>query len=90
MTPVEVIALSGCTRPENGRGCSICLGAAERHVRAVEAGGMVVVPESLVTVLPTVSLDDPCVECREGFEKGDQVSWRLRFQPQGLIHEECK
>lgn len=44
MTPVELIALAGCSRPENGRGCPVCVSAAEAHVRAVEAAGMVVVP----------------------------------------------
>ena len=43
MNPVEVIALSGCSRPENGRPCSICVGRAEKHVQAVETAGMVVV-----------------------------------------------
>lgn len=42
MTPVEVIALSGCSRPEGGRACSICIGAAEVHVKAVESAGLVV------------------------------------------------
>lgn len=43
MTSAEVIALSGCSRPEDGRACKICLDAAQRHVRAVEEAGMVVV-----------------------------------------------
>ena len=52
MTPAEVIALHGCSRPENGHPCSICVGAAERHVRAAECAGMVVVAaEDLRTYL---------------------------------------
>ena len=43
VTPVEVIALSGCSRPEDGQACSICVGAAEVHVKAVESAGLVVV-----------------------------------------------
>lgn len=48
----------------------------------------VVVP--FITDLPSVPLDAPCVECGETFEPGDRVSWRLRYAPQGLIHEECR
>ena len=52
MTPVEVIALHGCSRVEKGRPCHICVGQAERHVRAVERAGMVVVSaEDLRTYL---------------------------------------
>lgn len=48
---VEIIALSGCSRPEDGRPCKICVGAAERHVKAVEDAGLVVVSaEDLKTV----------------------------------------
>lgn len=43
MTPVELIALVGCSRPEGGRACSICVSAAEVHVQAVESAGLVVV-----------------------------------------------
>lgn len=42
MTPVEVVALHGCSRPEGGRACPICLESAEGHVRAVREAGLVV------------------------------------------------
>lgn len=44
MTPVEAVALHGCTFPKDGRACHICLDRAQRHVRAVTEAGMVVVP----------------------------------------------
>lgn len=59
MTPVELIALHGCSRPEEGRGCSVCLAAAEVHMRAVEDAGLAVVSaiahEGLICVAEYVS-----------------------------------
>lgn len=43
-----------------------------------------------ITTLPIVTLGAPCVECFEPFEPADRVTWRLRYSPQGLIHEECQ
>lgn len=31
-----------------------------------------------------------CVECGEPFERRDSITWRLRWSPQGPIHEECR
>lgn len=31
-----------------------------------------------------------CVECGEAIESGDAITWRLRWSPQGPIHEECR
>lgn len=43
-----------------------------------------------VSDLPVVRLSDPCVECGEHFEPGDEVTWRMRWLPQGLIHAACR
>ncbi|MFD1546973.1 hypothetical protein [Nonomuraea guangzhouensis] len=63
-TPVEIIALSGCSRPEDGRPCKICVGRAEKHVRAVEAGGLAVVSaeerRELLALLRELADPDPC------------------------------
>lgn len=39
---------------------------------------------------PVIAFGDPCVECSESFEPGDAVTWRVRYAPQGLIHQECR
>lgn len=31
-----------------------------------------------------------CVECGTTIEDGDRITWRLRWSPQGPIHEECR
>ncbi|MFC9973576.1 hypothetical protein ACFVH6_22045 [Spirillospora sp. NPDC127200] len=31
-----------------------------------------------------------CSECGEPIEPGDQITWRLRWSPQGPIHGECR
>lgn len=56
--------------------------------KAADVVMSVVVP--FITNLDVVPLDAPCVECGEAFDPGDRVTWRLRYAPQGLIHEECK
>jgi hypothetical protein len=52
--------------------------AIERHRKAVEDA-------------PAVTIwDGGCVECDESFKPGDRMTWRLRWSPQGPIHEECR
>lgn len=52
MKPVELIALTGCSRPEDGRGCDLCLATAEYHFEAVLRAGLVVVfPDDLDVIL---------------------------------------
>lgn len=73
MTPVEVIALHGCSRVEKGRPCHICVGQAERHVRAVERAGMAVAAECACgqPVGSCPSCDRPrCWHCDPGLGKG--------------------
>lgn len=31
-----------------------------------------------------------CVECGDPIKAGDRITWRLRWSPQGPIHEECR
>jgi len=31
-----------------------------------------------------------CVECGEQIDDGDRITWRLRWSPQGPIHEVCR
>ncbi|MFG1683528.1 hypothetical protein ACGFNP_25390 [Nonomuraea sp. NPDC049269] len=75
MTPVELIALSGCSRPEAGRACSICIGAAEAHVHAVESAGLVVVSAELLD-----ALTDPD-ECWFDHHGGCQAHGYLSLEP---------
>lgn len=40
--------------------------------------------------LPAAPWTGVCVECGELIENGDLITWRLRYAPQGPIHEECR
>lgn len=61
---------------------------ADAYQRADEVLTKVILP--FIENLPAVNLTAPCVECGEPFESEDRVSWRLRYTPEGLIHEECR
>lgn len=37
-----------------------------------------------------IMYEQPCIECGEVFDPFDQVTWRWRELPQGLIHEYCR
>ena len=58
----------------------------ERQVRAKVAEEI----DRLKDAPPAVPYESLCVECGEDFQRNDRVTWRWRFAPQGLIHEECR
>jgi len=45
---------------------------------------------AIQATLPTTPWTGTCVECFEPIKDGEQITWRLRWAPQGPIHEECR
>lgn len=81
--PLDALAEVDCNHTRHYTMCTQCAADAmrpelERLRKAVEDAPKVVEWIGL------------CVECGEQIDDGDRITWRLRWSPQGPVHEECR
>ncbi|GAA4225999.1 hypothetical protein GCM10022254_09450 [Actinomadura meridiana] len=60
----------------------------QRHPVSLMLAGAII--PAVQATLPAAPWTGVCVECNESIEDGDLITWRLRYAPQGPIHEECR